>query len=392
MNANMKAVMPIDSMSQCTHIKDHRYSCINNTIEINILNIYPHIPEIKSRFLINIGVFCFCFIVGICGNSSILTIIRSVISKRNPGRLNRRQKDYAIFYIISLCVVDMIMLMSLPTCILDLIIGFWLFGTWICKIHHISSSVGRVISTFLITAMSFDRYMAVCHPLKLTYRSKKFVILTCISAAFLALILLSPLLGYAQSIEILHGQFEQYDDKLGIYNVTRVRFFKCIDNMPVNVAFLFTISTFTLGFLIPLVLIVFFNVQIISRLYRHTKVLPTSGIPLLRISLYTILIAVLYFICWTPYWITNIYSFFTSVDSETKHQELLTFIMYCVHGLPYVGCASNWILYGLLNTQLQVKQRTNITNNNTNNNNFQQQSLRLDCNTGNVEKSSTYQL
>uniref|UniRef100_A0A0N4Z9L5 G_PROTEIN_RECEP_F1_2 domain-containing protein n=1 Tax=Parastrongyloides trichosuri TaxID=131310 RepID=A0A0N4Z9L5_PARTI len=382
----MRAITPIDSMAQCTHLKDHRYSCLNNSVQVNLLNIYPHIPEIKSRFLINIAIFCFCFILGICGNSSILTIIRSVLSKRTSNRQNKRQKDYAFYYIISLCVVDMVMLMSLPTCILDLIIGFWLFGTWICKLHHVSSSVGRVISTFLITAMSFDRYMAVCHPLKLTYRSKKFVTATCASAAFLALILLSPLLGYAKSIEILHGQFEQYDNNLGIYNVTRVRFYKCIDNMPVNVAFLFTISTFILGFLIPLILIVFFNAQIISRLYRHTKVLPTSGIPLLRISMYTILIAVLYFVCWTPYWVTNIYSFFTTGESESNHQELLTFIMYCVHGLPYIGCASNWILYGLLNTQLQVKQRNNTNGNNN------QQSLRLDCNTGNIEKSSTYQL
>lgn len=384
----MRAVKPIESMSECIHLKDHRYSCMNNSIEINILNIYPHIPEMKSRFLINITIYSFCFILGICGNSSILTIIKSIISKRHSGRLNRRQKDYAFFYIISLCVVDMVMLMSLPTCILDLIIGFWIFGTWICKLHHVSSSVGRVISTFLITAMSFDRYVAVCHPLKLTYRSKKFVILICTSAAFFALILLSPLLGYAQSIEILHGQFEQYDNTLSIFNVTRVRFFKCVDNMPVEIALLFTISTFILGFLIPLILIVYFNVQIISRLYRHTKILPSSGIPLLRISLYTILIAILYFICWTPYWITNIYSFFNTVDNDFKDHELLTFIMYCVHGLPYIGCASNWILYGLLNTQLQVKQRSNNFTTNSN----PQQSLRIECNTANVERSSTCHL
>lgn len=51
-----------------------------------------------------------------------------------------------------------------------------MFGTIICKLHHICGSVGRIVSTFLITAMSFDRFVAVCYPYKTHYRSKRFVI------------------------------------------------------------------------------------------------------------------------------------------------------------------------------------------------------------------------
>uniref|UniRef100_A0A915CWZ4 G-protein coupled receptors family 1 profile domain-containing protein n=1 Tax=Ditylenchus dipsaci TaxID=166011 RepID=A0A915CWZ4_9BILA len=39
-----------------------------------------------------------------------------------------------------------------------------------CKLHHVCGSVGRIVSTFLITAMSFDRFVAVCHPYKTYYR------------------------------------------------------------------------------------------------------------------------------------------------------------------------------------------------------------------------------
>lgn len=43
------------------------------------------------------------------------------------------------------------------------------------------------------------------------------------------------------------------------------------------------------------------------------------------------------------------------MDERGDASPLLVFIIYCVHLLPYFGSASNWILYGLLNTQLQMK-------------------------------------
>ncbi len=46
-----------------------------------------------------------------------------------------------------------------------------------CKLHHLLGSVGRIMSTFLITAMSFDRFVAVCLPMHLRLRSRRNVLL-----------------------------------------------------------------------------------------------------------------------------------------------------------------------------------------------------------------------
>uniref|UniRef100_A0A915DQ30 G-protein coupled receptors family 1 profile domain-containing protein n=1 Tax=Ditylenchus dipsaci TaxID=166011 RepID=A0A915DQ30_9BILA len=289
---------------------------------------------------------------------SILTIIRGIVSERKSSRSpHRKNSDNAILYIAALCVVDFLMSLSLPPAILDSIIGFWLFGTSICKLHHVCGSVGRIVSTFLITAMSFDRFVAVCHPYKTYYRSRKFVITTIATLWTIAFILLLPMLTYAKANEIQLHEMKQPDVLNGYINITRVRVYKCSDMMPPSVFYWFTSSTFFLGYLVPLVLIVFFNSRLIRKLYRHTKVLPSSGIPLRRISIYTILIAVLYFVCWTPYWCSVLYAIYMSVMSVggSGSSELLLFIIYCVHLLPYFGSASNWILYGLLNTQLQMK-------------------------------------
>jgi hypothetical protein len=339
------------------------YRCPPDGKEVNVRNVYPPIQELQPRVLFVVIIFVLCFVVGICGNSSILTILRGIVSERKCARTSHRRKtDNAILYIGALCIVDFLMSLSLPPAILDSIIGFWMFGTVICKLHHICGSVGRIVSTFLITAMSFDRFVAVCHPYKHHYRSRKFVISTIVALWTVAFILLLPMLSYAKANEVLLHQLRQMDPETGVENLTRVRVYKCSDMMPPAVFYWFTSSTFILGYLVPLVLIIFFNSRLIRKLYRHKKVLPRSGIPLRRIATYTILIAVFYFLCWTPYWCSVLYAIFMSLWSDGRGQssEMLLFIIYCVHLLPYFGSASNWILYGLLNTQLQMKHDTTL--------------------------------
>ncbi|KAL6738522.1 hypothetical protein Aduo_012064 [Ancylostoma duodenale] len=310
----------------------------------------PPMRELQPKVLLVVVVFVLCFVVGVCGNSSILTLIRGVMADRRAR--TRRQGDNAILYIAALCVCDFLMSLSLPPAILDSVIGFWIFGTWMCKLHHVCGSVGRIVSTFLITAMSFDRYVAVCHPHHTYLRSRSFVlgVISCLSV--LAFFLLLPMLTYAKAKEMVLHELKAMDS----FNITRVRVFKCSDMMPPPIFYWFTSTTFILGYIVPLILIVFFNWKLIRKLCVHKRVLPRSAIPLRRVVMYTVLIAAVYFVCWTPYWFSVLYAIVMSLAGlPTTTSELLLFVIYCVHLLPYFGSSSNWILYGLLNTQLQMK-------------------------------------
>ena len=86
--------------------------------------------------MVVVVIFVLCFIIGICGNSSILTIIRGIMSDRKTIRVGgkRRESDNAILYIAALCIVDFLMSLSLPPAILNSIIGFWMFDTVVCKV------------------------------------------------------------------------------------------------------------------------------------------------------------------------------------------------------------------------------------------------------------------
>ena len=48
------------------------------------------------------------------------------------------------------------------------ILGFWMFGTVACKLFRCLEHVGKIFSTFILVAFSADRYLAVCHPLKVS--------------------------------------------------------------------------------------------------------------------------------------------------------------------------------------------------------------------------------
>ncbi|CAB3409780.1 unnamed protein product [Caenorhabditis bovis] len=349
--ARYSRVMATIDTDQCEPYHDNILYCPDqNGHDFYVRNVYPPIQELQPKVLIVIVVFVLCFIVGVCGNSSILTIIRGVMEDRKQ-RL-KRNGDNAILYIAALCVCDFLMSLSLPPAILDSVIGFWIFGTPMCKLHHICGSVGRILSTFLITAMSFDRYVAVCYPHQHRLRSRTFVVSTIFCLSAMAFVLLVPMLSYARAKEMVLHELKSPESM----NVTRVRVFKCSDMMPSAIFYWFTSTTFVLGYVVPLILIVYFNLKLINKLYAHKRVLPRSAIPVRRVVVYTVLIAAVYFVCWTPYWFSVLYAIIMSLlGLPATNSEWVLFAIYCVHLLPYFGSSSNWILYGLLNTQLQMK-------------------------------------
>ncbi|VDM28438.1 unnamed protein product [Toxocara canis] len=96
------------------------------------------------------------------------------------------------------------------------------------------------VKLFQITAMSFDRFVAVCHPHKHAYRSRKFILSVIAGVCAVAFLLLLPMLTYARANEVLLHQLRQADPVNRRENVTRVRVYKCSDMMPPYVFYWFT--------------------------------------------------------------------------------------------------------------------------------------------------------
>lgn len=73
-------------------------------------------------------------------------------------------------------------LVGLPFLIATVTYKAWPFGQVMCKIYMTTTSINQFTSSLLLTVMSADRYVAVCHPISSPrYRTPfiaKFICLT----------------------------------------------------------------------------------------------------------------------------------------------------------------------------------------------------------------------
>lgn len=113
------SVPTIANLEDCSATGHGTFKCLDFPKEIAIRNVYPPIQELQPRVLTVVIIFVICFIVGICGNASVWTIIRGILNERKSCRVaNRKNRDNAILYILALCLVDFLMSLSLPPAIL----------------------------------------------------------------------------------------------------------------------------------------------------------------------------------------------------------------------------------------------------------------------------------
>ncbi|KAL4630657.1 delta-type opioid receptor-like [Arapaima gigas] len=77
-----------------------------------------------------------------------------------------KMKTATNIYIFNLALADSLVLATLPFQGTDVFLGFWPFGNFLCKVVISIDYYNMFTSTFTLTVMSVDRYIAVCHPVK----------------------------------------------------------------------------------------------------------------------------------------------------------------------------------------------------------------------------------
>uniref|UniRef100_A0A0N5A3D7 G_PROTEIN_RECEP_F1_2 domain-containing protein n=1 Tax=Parastrongyloides trichosuri TaxID=131310 RepID=A0A0N5A3D7_PARTI len=327
------------------------------------IEIFPAYKEPETTAYIIAFAYMICLLVGLCGNTSMLTMIWSarhfssdqnnsskMVNRRRTGASIRGSCNSIQLYVIALCIVDTITLLSLPLAMSDLLVGFWMFGKYSCKIYRVSNSVGKMASTFLITALSIDRYIAIGRPQGLNKRTNKQNLCIVLSIMAAAAVTLSPVIMFATSEKKIRSQ--KYTPE---QNTTlAVIIFQCVDGMPSELFLWFTGLTFVIGYVIPMILLIFVNGKLILKIRTHQREISVkSVIPIKKITTYIISLAVLYFACWTPYWVSVLYvtyiDLFKSKNILSDDQNMNPYMLiYFTHILPYMNTSVNWFLYGRL--------------------------------------------
>ncbi|EJW74651.1 hypothetical protein WUBG_14441, partial [Wuchereria bancrofti] len=91
------------------------------------------------------SLYAFLFMLGTCGNAATLAVVFHVRSVDPRARQNA-----TLTYICVLSIIDFISMLPLPMTITDQILGFWMFGTAICKLFRLFEHSGKIFSTLIL--------------------------------------------------------------------------------------------------------------------------------------------------------------------------------------------------------------------------------------------------
>uniref|UniRef100_A0A7M4EF02 Melanin-concentrating hormone receptor 1 n=2 Tax=Crocodylus porosus TaxID=8502 RepID=A0A7M4EF02_CROPO len=273
------------------------------------------------------GIIC---LLGIFGNS---LVICRVFKKSSP---NSSVPD---IFIISLSMVDLLFLLGMPFLIHQLLgNGAWHFGETMCTIITALDANSQFTSTYILTAMSIDRYLATVYPFTSTrFRKPPVAILVICGLWALSFLSITPVWMYAQLIPLpggLRGCGIQLPD-------------------PQRDIYWYTLYQFFLVFAIPFALITVAYRRILLRMARSSEALTGQRGARTRTKKVTriaIAICLAFFICWAPFHVLQL------VQLAMSHPTLPFYYAYNVAiSLGYANSCLNPFIYILLGQNFRRK-------------------------------------
>ncbi|CAF0790521.1 unnamed protein product [Didymodactylos carnosus] len=233
------------------------------------------------------------FFVGCFGNGLVIvSILRS-----------HRLRTVTNTYLLNLAVADFLLLLSVPFLITNILANGWIFGAVLCKMYYNFIHINQYVSSLLLVALSFDRWLAVCHPLKAILFRTPYKCGIIITACWLmSALFLSPTWLYAMVTSDPPKIFWR-----GYLVQKCVIDFPAISRVPPEIVF--TYYAFFVGFVFPVTLITTFYLKVLIRLHKirqkhQSEMKQRSHRKVTRIVLAVI---TAYFVCWIPYWFLQIY-------------------------------------------------------------------------------------
>uniref|UniRef100_A0A8D2JEC7 Melanin-concentrating hormone receptor 1 n=1 Tax=Varanus komodoensis TaxID=61221 RepID=A0A8D2JEC7_VARKO len=273
------------------------------------------------------GIIC---LLGIMGNS---LVIHTILKKPSPSN------SVPDIFIINLSLVDLLFLLGMPFLIHQLLgNGAWQFGETMCTIITALDANSQFTSTYSLTAMSIDRYLATVYPFTSTRFRKPPVAISAICALWaLSILCITPVWMYAQLIPLPGGLLG-----CGI-----------LLPKPQRDIYWYTLYQFFLAFAIPFTLITVAYRRILLRMARSSQALTGQRCTRLRAKKVTriaIAICLAFFVCWAPFYVLQLIQL-------AMHQPSLPFYYaYNVAiSLGYANSCLNPFIYILLGQNFRRK-------------------------------------
>ncbi|XP_067285257.1 somatostatin receptor type 2 [Pseudorasbora parva] len=290
------------------------------------LEVYPynstnHGFDQTSSVVITFVYFVVCA-VGLCGNTLVIYVILRYA----------KMKTVTNIYILNLAVADVLCMLSLPFIAIQLLLLHWPFGAAICRVVLTLDSMNQFTSTFFLTVMSFDRYLAVVHPIKSTkWRKPRMAKTISLAMWSVSLLVNLPIMIYS-GVNIKKNE---------------ARTCTMLWPEPQNTYYTsFIFYTFFLGFFLPLIVISMCYLLIVIKVKSSgMRVCSTKRKRSERkVTRMVSIVVVVFVLCWLPFYVFNVTSVTGTVPTTPVLKSTFDFVVV----LGYANSCANPILYAFL--------------------------------------------
>ncbi|XP_004419631.1 PREDICTED: atypical chemokine receptor 2 [Ceratotherium simum simum] len=256
------------------------------------------------------------FVLGLGGNLLLLVVLLQYVPRRRMTEV----------YLLNLAISNLLFVVTLPFWGIS-VAWHWVFGSFLCKMVSTLYTINFYSGIFFISCMSLDKYLEIVHAQphhRLRTRAKSLLLAATVWAVALAISI--PDMVFVQTHEYPTGVWSCYADFGGHGTIWKL-FLRFQQNL--------------LGFLLPLLTMIFFYTRIGSVLVRLRP--PGQG-RALRIA---IALVVAFFVLWFPY---NLTLFLHSlldlkVFGNCKVSQHLDYALQVTESIAFLHCCFTPILY-----------------------------------------------
>ncbi|XP_034533836.1 cholecystokinin receptor-like [Notolabrus celidotus] len=152
------SVADVEVLSGCVEqgnltmeVTDYNISCTNSSV------VPRPGPRVKEMDSFRILLYVLIFLLSVVGNLLIILVLM----------LNKRMRTVTNCFLLSLALSDLMMaIFCMPFTLIPNILNDFIFGGTMCKAISYLMGISVSISTFSLVAIAFERYSAICNPLK----------------------------------------------------------------------------------------------------------------------------------------------------------------------------------------------------------------------------------
>ncbi|XP_059180970.1 galanin receptor 2a [Centropristis striata] len=270
--------------------------------------------------LISVG-FSLIFVLGAVGNSLVLAVLF-----RN-GQMNSKTTN---LFILNLGLADLsFIVFCVPLQATIYTLDQWLFGPVLCKVLHFIIFLTMYASIFTLTAVSLDRYLAICYPLRSREMRTPRNALASIGLVWaLALVFSAPYLSYYSQVSLSGAVV-------------------CLPAWESRPRLIMDVCTFVFGYLVPVLVLGLTYARTIR--YLWTSVDPVKDVSESRrsnrkVTKMILVVAALFCLCWLPHHLVILCMWFGRfpLNHATYVLRILS------HLVAYTNSCLNPIVYALV--------------------------------------------